>query len=72
MRKISILSVLLATIAGMSMASETMPIPENCQATVTFHRDSCVVSNYILCGDRTEIHLESVLRMRDREIDGHC
>ena len=56
MRKISILSALLATFAGMSMASETMPVPENCQATATVHRDSCVVSNYIRCGDRTEVH----------------
>lgn len=56
MRKISMLSAVLAAVAGMAMTSETMPVPENCQATVTVHRDSCIVSNYLQCGDRTEVH----------------
>lgn len=70
MRKISMLSALLATIAGMSMASETMLVPENCQATISVHRDSCMVSNYLQCGDRTEVHTFRMGELTDTHVFG--
>ncbi|SHI38757.1 hypothetical protein SAMN05444000_10119 [Shimia gijangensis] len=56
MRKTVVLAAALSMVAGLTSASETMPVPENCEVKASVHRDSCIVSNYVQCGDLTEVH----------------
>lgn len=51
-----IINTAVAICFGTILSADTLTIPEGCEAIATVHRDSCVVSNYLKCGDRNEIH----------------
>lgn len=70
MSNVSALSFIFAFCAGAGVAAETMAIPEGCEAVVSIHRDSCIVSNYVKCGSQTEVHSFSNEELTDKHVFG--
>ncbi|TCL01614.1 hypothetical protein BXY66_2929 [Shimia isoporae] len=50
MKWIATAFVLMAT----SVVAETVPVPEGCEAYATVHKDSCVVTSYLKCGEQVD------------------
>ncbi|MGR3647604.1 MAG: hypothetical protein ACU0BJ_04105 [Shimia sp.] len=44
---------ILVLMAGPVMA-QTVPVPESCEAFATVHKDSCVATSYLRCGDQVD------------------
>ncbi|MEP2532636.1 hypothetical protein [Shimia sp.] len=70
MRKVTALSFGIAILTGSSLAAQTMAVGEGCEAYATVHRDSCIVSNYVRCGDRTEVYSFYKTRLTDTHVFG--
>ncbi|WP_299348908.1 hypothetical protein [uncultured Shimia sp.] len=56
MNKYKLLSAALATCLGTASFAQVQTVPANCEAMVTIHRESCMVSNYVRCGSVVEVH----------------
>lgn len=44
---------MMSLMAAPAMA-DTVPVPEGCEAYATVHKDSCVATSYLRCGDRVD------------------
>lgn len=54
MRKL--MGAVLATCFGTVALSQVQDVPNGCEAIATVHRENCMVSNYLQCGTRMEVH----------------
>lgn len=56
MTKTALFVTVLAACVGTSAFAQEQAVPEGCVAVATVHRESCMVSNYLQCGNRMEVH----------------
>ncbi len=56
MKTDKIIGAVLATCFGTVAVAQVQEVPESCEAMVTIHRESCMVSNYVRCGSVIEVH----------------
>ncbi|WP_127113435.1 hypothetical protein [Shimia sediminis] len=54
--KKTLMGIVLATCFGTLGNAAVQEVPESCEAMVTIHRESCMVSNYLRCGSTIEVH----------------